>query len=614
MKEIRGEAKTIRQLLNGSRYSIDYYQREYKWQTKQVRELLEDLTESFLEHYDATHERAAVQDYGHYFLGSIILSRRGNDTFIIDGQQRLTTLTLLLTHLHRCQQGIEGAVSLDELIFSEKYGSRSFNIDVDERAPAMEALYSGTLIDLGDAPESVQNMAARYADIQELFPQDIGEHAMPYFADWLIENVHLVEITAFADDDAYAIFETMNDRGLSLTPLDMLKGYVLANIADEARRLHASHTWKKRVSTLDDIGKDEAADAVKAWLRSQFAKTIRERRKNAQPGDFDRLGTEFHRWVRENATEIGLTSTTAFADFVEREMSFYLQQYARIRAASREMTAGLEEIYFNARLEFTLQYPLLLAPLVPGEDDDTIDRKLRAVATYVDILVARRLWNWRSIAYSTMQYAMFVVMREIRQKPLDELVEVLTQRLDEAEETFTSNERFALHQMNRPAVRQILARLTEHVERQAGQKSRFEEYVAEGKNRYEVEHIWADMPDRHEDEFAHPTDFREYRNRIGGLLLLPKSFNASYGALTYEGKLPHYLEQNLLAKSLHPQSYQHNPGFIGYVQRSGIPFVPHETFKKADLEARQALYRQLAEEVWNPARIAAVAEEAVEAA
>ena len=42
MREIRAEAKTVRQLLSGTRYSIDYYQREYKWQTKQVRELIED--------------------------------------------------------------------------------------------------------------------------------------------------------------------------------------------------------------------------------------------------------------------------------------------------------------------------------------------------------------------------------------------------------------------------------------------------------------------------------------------------------------------------------------------------------------------------------------------
>jgi hypothetical protein len=118
-----------------------------------------------------------------------------------------------------------------------------------------------------------------------------------------------------------------------------------------------------------------------------------------------------------------------------------------------------------------------------------------------------------------------------------------------------------------------------------------------------VEHIWADHAERHTDEFDHPADFAEHRNRIGGLLLLPKSFNASYGDLTYTEKLPHYNTQNLLARSLHPQCYEHNPGFIRFNEASGLPFTPMATFKKADLEARGVLYRSLAEKIWDPAHL-----------
>lgn len=101
MREIHGEAKTIRQLLQGSRYAIDYYQREYRWEPKQVEELLTDLTEKFLDDHESGHERSAVEGYGHYFLGSIILSDRDARSYVIDGQQRLTTLTLLLIYIHR---------------------------------------------------------------------------------------------------------------------------------------------------------------------------------------------------------------------------------------------------------------------------------------------------------------------------------------------------------------------------------------------------------------------------------------------------------------------------------------------------------------------------------
>ena len=91
-REIDGKGRTVRELLGGHKYSIDYYQREYKWQTKQVTELIDDLAGKFLESLEESDERTAVWDYGHYFLGSIIISDKDGQKFIIDGQQRLRAL------------------------------------------------------------------------------------------------------------------------------------------------------------------------------------------------------------------------------------------------------------------------------------------------------------------------------------------------------------------------------------------------------------------------------------------------------------------------------------------------------------------------------------------
>ena len=158
---------------------------------------------------------------------------------------------------------------------------------------------------------------------------------------------------------------------------------------------------------------------------------------------------------------------------------------------------------------------------------------------------------------------------------------------------YTTRDRKYLHR--------ILARITEYLEQESGIASHYLEYVSgAGKNRYEVEHIWADKHEQHMDEFSHPVDFEEYRARIGGLLLLPRKFNASYGDLPYEKKLPHYNARNLLARSLHPQCYDHNPGFLQFGERSGLPFRPHEQFKREDMDARGELYRQIAECIWDP--------------
>jgi len=604
MKEILGKAKTIRELLGGAKYSIDYYQREYRWQPKQMTELVEDLAAKFLESYQEGDERGAVEHYGHYFLGSIVISDLDGQKFIIDGQQRLTSLTLLLIYLHRQLTDEEEKKQLADLIFSQKYGKRSFNLDVPDRTPCMEALYTGQTFDTSVQPESVANILARFEDIEEQFPDEAKGAALPYFADWLIENVHLVEITAYADEDAYTIFETMNDRGLSLTPTDMLKGYLLANITDSDARNLASKVWRERVAECQALGKEEDADAIKAWLRSQHARKIRERKRDARPEDFDLIGTEFHRWIRDQEALLGLAKSADFARFIQCDFKFYTAQYLRARKSGVELSPGLEPIHFNAQHKFTLQYPVLLAPLLPGDSETELLRKLRVVATFLDILITRRLWNWRSIDYSTMQYAMFTVIRDIRGKSATEVAAILGQRLDDDQETFSKNDRFALHGMNGRVIHRLLARMTDYVETRSGLASRYAEYMAQGKKRYEIEHVWANHPDRHKDEFTHQSDFAAARNRIGGLLLLPKSFNASYGDLPYEDKLPHYFGQNLLARSLHPKCYENNPGFLRFIEDSGLPFKPLTAFHAAEMEERSQLYLKLAEHIWNPERLA----------
>ena len=314
------------------------------------------------------------------------------------------------------------------------------------------------------------------------------------------------------------------------------------------------------------------------------------------------IGTEFHRWVRDNSKKnLSLIGSAEFRRLIREDFNFYVRWYEYIRRAAEKPTEGLRQIHFNSQNNFTLQYPVLLSPLRRCDSDANIHRKLRIVSTFLDILIARRIWNWRDTSYSTMQYSMFQLILKIRGQSASELATVLTEQLSAEGVTFASNDRFRLHGMNGRQIRHLLIRITDYVETRSGQASRYDEYIQHyGKNRYEVEHIWADHYARHSDEFEHPADFSEYRNRIGGLLLLPKSFNASYRDLSYEKKCEHYNSQNLLARSLHENAYDHNPGFRKFQEESGLRFQPHATFKKRDLDARQELYHHIAERIWNP--------------
>jgi len=163
MKKIDGTPKTIRELFTGAKYTIHYYQREYQWQTKQIEELIDDLTEAFFEYYSPEDERSKVLEYGHYFMGSIVLT--ADDNAIIDGQQRLTSLTLLLICIYHRLQDEEERAEVLQLIYSKKAGTKTFNIHVPEmpdRYEVMNALLQDEYLDISNSSETIRNIYNRY--------------------------------------------------------------------------------------------------------------------------------------------------------------------------------------------------------------------------------------------------------------------------------------------------------------------------------------------------------------------------------------------------------------------------------------------------------------------
>ena len=206
-----------------------------------------------------------------------------------------------------------------------------------------------------------------------------------------------------------------------------------------------------------------------------------------------------------------------------------------------------------------------------------------------------------------MQYAMFLVMRSIRRLNVPELASQLIRELSSETETFDTREDLSLNQQNRWQLHRLLARITDFLAVGSGGSSLYTELVGNRQLRYEVEHVWAYRFEEHTDESSHEIDFIRHRNKIGDLLLLPKSFNASYGDDSYEAKLPHYFGQNILARSLNPQCYERNPGFVRFIRDTGLPFRAHPQFRSADIHERSELYRQIAKQMWDPEHLLHVA-------
>ena len=608
VQQITGTARSVSQLLSNNRYGLDFYQREYSWKEAQVGELLDDLTGRFLQEFDPDHQRPKVASYRPYFLGPIVTAQRDGTRFLVDGQQRITTLTLLLIYLRKilADKYRSDRDALTSLIFSSSYGQETFNLDVKERDECMTAILHGRVFPTADQPVSVRNLWDRYQTIERRFPHDdIGADVLPYFADWLKNRVIFVDIGAVDQDMALEIFETMNDRGLRLSNIDMLKSHLLARVQDEDLIRVLNDRWRQRVTELRDAEANADSDFVKAWLRGDYAETQRRRKANAAPGDFDIISTAFHKWVRDNARGIGLRGKADYQQFIEHHFLGLSIRYLDLLSACHEMKPGLETVFYNSHNGFTLQLPVILAAITPDDDDTTFRRKAALVSGALDIFVARRMVNYRFFGYSTVVYTMFNLMKQVRNRPLPQVREVLAGWLESEDERLEGIRHLRLHQRNRRHIHYLLARITSWLDFELETSTTFMDYVSkERKHPYEVEHIWANHFERHVGEFDNAYEFGEHRDRIGDLLLLPKDFNASFGDMNYDEKFEHYNSQNPLARSLHPLAYEKNPSFLRLIDEYGLSFKPYpREFNRDHVDERQELYRRLAELVWNPARI-----------
>lgn len=606
--KIEAHHRSLAEVLENKKYTVDYFQREYSWGEKHIEELVTDLTSSFLNEYSPHHDRLRDgPNYNKYYLGPFVVSESQGKRSIIDGQQRLTSLTLLLIYLNNLQAELEldDKEDIEDMIFSKSRGAKSFNITVEERVACLEALFTGgCYTPTEEDDESTKNMAERYQDIAEAFPEEIKNGAYPYFIDWLKDNVVLVEIIAYSDENAYTIFETMNDRGLNLTPSEMLKGFILSRFDNVDKRQKANDLWKKAMMDLKAYDKDEDQRFFQSWLRAQFADTIRPGKAGSKNEDFEKIGTRFHSWVRDNLIKVGLDSAdgTTFEKFIHTEFNFYLKAYTKILEAEKDLTQELEHVFYINRwgIAPTLSFPLMLAPLNVGDDDETVSAKINTVARYIETFVVRRSVNFRKFSASSIRYTMYSLVKEIRGKELGELKQVLSKKLADMQEDFAGMDEFRLHGQNYRFVKFLLSRMTAWVENQAGMNTTFTNYYLNDKGKpHEVEHIWADKFSRHHDEFEQEHEFNNYRNRVGDLVLLPRGTNQSYGDLPYEQKHLHYIKENLLVKSLCPLAYENNPNFTRLQNELHLPFKAHEAFKKQDINARQQLYRSICERIWN---------------
>ena len=429
-----------------SRYRIDAFQRDYRWQHKQIDALISDLSTSFLSNYETGNTLENVDKYDSYYMGPIVLCEDEGYLSVVDGQQRLTSFSLLLIFLQHLQKSLSLSEDcyrdLSAYIFITKGGKRTFTLDVSSRNKVMRGLFDlnspDKSLSLSEDDEtdrdSLTNLIACYDDIRHIFPSELKKaDVLPLFIEWLLLKVVLVEIRAFSMDNAYTIFETMNDRGLSLNPTEILKAYVLSKITDESQSEEMNDFWKQRVSRLKyKAGSEADMSFFRAWFRAKYAETIRQGQSGEEFEDYEQIGSRFHTWFKNNQKRFHLSKSDDFYYFVKGDFDFFSQLFIDIIDKTSCEGNDKENLFYVSAcypMADSLYMSLMMAAVMARDSKKVISDKLDLVNRFVDTFINRRTLSEKSVNQSSIRRKVFEITKKIRNASITEVHSILTDEL-----------------------------------------------------------------------------------------------------------------------------------------------------------------------------------------
>jgi hypothetical protein len=505
--------------------------------------------------------------------------------FLVDGQQRFTTLHLLFLHLHRAasawgQRDVER--NFDRVITDYVGSDRpQFRIDIEERREALEALYRDRPYELpARASLSVRNLHDRSLQIGELLEELLEADRCQLFVDWLLTKVVMVGIRAPSRDSGFRIFESMNDRGARLTPVDLLKSFLLSNARTGEEKLNEA--WRRMLAELTGVRDDFDAPRkfLKAALLARYANV-----GEGDPTDGENIDAALNIWVRRNTDRLGLRQSDDYFHFVE-DLIRLAGHHRTFLEASRHLydKSGLEALYYNEVNGLTNQMALILAAVQPRDILSQAKEKAALVANFLDRLYVEGTLNDEPVQAKDFEPDIHRLIPQLRKCSTPQDVSAL---LSAALPTtaFEPVATFGMRGNNKAQVRYLLARLRRDRLPQTQPHRRLPRRGTHLADRAPLRQPPPAPPRR--DTRPRPVTFRTLRARLGVLVLLRRSDNASYNDLPLETKRRRYARENLLAAILAPDHRKNNPALK-------MPRV---------VEVRGELYRRLCAQIWAPAAL-----------
>ena len=583
IQKIQSEDCSVTSLFQ-SFYAVPDYQREYVWDTDQVEQLLKDVREEMGD--------GPAQDAPEYFIGSIVVCPgRDGVLDLIDGQQRMTTLYITLCAIRDrfAELGAQPSSVLNSQIADAAVDvsgeeRRRYRLDLqyEDSGDALTRLSDGKRIET-PSTQSMRNMQNAHHVVTRFLESEFGQDAAAVrkLYGYLTNKVKLIRIQTEDVAKALKIFETINDRGVGLNSMDLLKNLLFMK-TPKGQFDRLKDTWKELQDTIFRMG-EKPLRFLRYFIFSRY--------------DVDLLREdEIYGWFTKNDALVGYgRDPIGFA----KELVSAARAYERFREGKNEK--GERNRYLdNIRLlggQAARQHLILLLAgrhLGPALFDRLAAEVENLFFCYVITREPTRDFERNFAKWATE-------LRSIKSD--EELDAFIVARFDKAKADLAnrfddSMGRLALRSLQLYRFQYVLAKLTQQVDLLAYGETEgtrwLGNYVSGG---YEVEHIFPQTPNAEAAAEFGPVSDPEVVQRLGNLVLVEKSINTSLGNRPYSEKRPVYQQSKLLlTRAL---SERPKVGANTRIDRAVASIEPYSTWNEGAVHQRQRSLGTLARAVWG---------------
>lgn len=605
--------QTVESCLKNKSYYIDFYQREYVWSKDTVEILLRDIFYAFelsYEQYkDAELSQEILEKYNWYYLNIFITNNVEGKVYIVDGQQRLSTLTLIAAKLYHATKNEDLRDTLKDCIYGkDKWKSSIYRLDHEKRKNIMDCILKDTERPAQFRNKTEETLIARYDDISDYIDKkEMDEKKLDTFICYFLERLVLVEL-GITKDDTPMIFEVINDRGEALKPFEILKGKLVGAL-DKHDTEKYSEMWDTSINRLFNIEDEFFID----YIKSRF---IFKRNSKLETA----INNAYHRYifeVNEIADSLAFRKTDEhqivnIKKFINEDLDYYSKLYAKIRT-----NADKDEflLYNNSILALSGQYQIILSACEVNDPQE--GEKIHCIAKEYDrlfmLLTLNGVYNsnsFQEISYSLNEKVRGLSLEQYRNIFDETIIEAVKERRGTQNvvsvleyQTFL---KASYTNIDKRSLRYFLARIEKFIcDKLQREMNNDVHYIATKtgyRTGYHIEHILSHN-ETNLKYFDNEEDFESKRNMLGGLLLLKDQDNISSGNEEYEDKLKTYSAGLVWGHTLCSDFYHTNKKldeFNSYLQEiCGHQIHCINKFNKEALYDRCELLFNLVKLIWN---------------